>query len=204
MDTTHKNWFNDGIEKIQNIIPFPEKYRVKNIEDHFKNILSDVKYKKTIKLFNLNKPDQNEIDALNRTYKYKINFTKEQHIILQSYFKECNYIYNLCVDIYKLYPEMTDNWMILKDSIFDVVYREENNKDHFVNLIVNRLKTNKNAYDVENEKNKKIIDELKQIEKEKFKLSMIEYKKKAIENKNSSIKLMIIKPTINKIKIEKV
>ena len=26
MDTTHKNWFNDGIEKIQNIIPFPEKY----------------------------------------------------------------------------------------------------------------------------------------------------------------------------------
>ena len=77
-------------------------------------------------------------------------------------------------------------------------------KDNFVNLIVNRLKTNKNAYDVENEKNKKIIDELKQIEKEKFKLSMIEYKKKAIENKNSSIKLMIIKPTINKIKIEKV
>ena len=204
MDTTHKNWFNDGIEKIQNIIPFPEKYRVKNIEDNFKNILSDVKYKKTIKLFNLNKPDQNETDELNRTYKYKINFTEQQHIILQNYFKECNYIYNLCVDIYKSYPEITDNWMILKDAIFDVVYREENNKDNFVNLIVNRLKTNKNAYDVENEKNKKIIDELKQIEKEKFKLSMIEYKKKAIENKNSSIKLMIIKPTINKIKIEKV
>ena len=204
MDTTHKNWFNDGIEKIQNIIPFPEKYRVKNIEDNFKNILSDVKYKKTIKLFNLNKPDQNEIDELNRTYKYKINFTKEQHIILQSYFKECNYIYNLCVDIYKLYPEMTDNWMILKDAIFDVVYREENNKDNFVNLIVNRLKTNKNEYDVENEKNKKIIDELKQIEKEKFKLSMVEYKKKVLENKNSSIKLTIIKPRMDKIKIDKI
>ena len=84
MDTTHKNWFNDGIEKIQNIIPFPEKYRVKNIEDNFKNILSDVKYKKTIKLFNLNKPDQNETDELNRTYKYKINFTEQQHIILKN------------------------------------------------------------------------------------------------------------------------
>ena len=204
MDIIHKNWFNEGIEKIQKIIPFPEKYRVKNIEDNFKNILSDVKYKKTIKLFNLNKPDQNEIDELNRTYKYKINFTKEQHIILQSYFKECNYIYNLCVDIYKLYPEMTDNWMILKDAIFDVVYREENNKDHFVNLIVNRLKTNKNEYDVENEKNKKIIDELKQIEKEKFKLSMVEYKKKVLENKNSSIKLTIIKPRMDKIKIDKI
>ena len=204
MDIIHKNWFNEGIEKIQKIIPFPEKYRVKNIEDNFKNILSDVKYKKTIKLFNLNKPDQNEIDELNRTYKYKINFTKEQHIILQSYFKECNYIYNLCVDIYKLYPEMTDNWMILKDAIFDVVYREENNKDNFVNLIVNRLKTNKNEYDVENEKNKKIIDELKQIEKEKFKLSMVEYKKKVLENKNSSIKLTIIKPRMDKIKIDKI
>ena len=165
-----------------------KKYKIlfhslKNIDNSFKNILSDVKYKKTIKLFNLNKPDQNETDELNRTYKYKINFTEQQHIILQNYFKECNYIYNLCVDIYKSYPEITDNWMILKDAIFDVVYREENNKDNFVNLIVNRLKTNKNAYDVENEKNKKIIDELKQIEKEKFKLSMIEYKKKQLKIK---------------------
>ena len=205
MITTHKNWFNDtGIEKIQKIIPFPEKYRVKEIDNNFKNILSDVKYKKTIKLFNLNKPDQNETEELNRTFKYKINFTTKQHIILKSYFKECNYIYNLCVDIYKLYPEMTDNWMILKDAIFDIVYRDNTNKNNIINFIIIRLKKNKEIYDVENEKNKTIIDELKAIEKEKYKLSMIEYKKNVLENKKSAIKLTIKKPRLNKIEIEKV
>jgi transposase len=206
MNTTNKNWFNEkGIKKIQKKIPFPEKYKInKNIDNNFKNILSDVKYKKKIKLFNLEKPDQSENDELIRTYKYKINFTGRQHIILQSYFKECNYIYNLCVDIYKLYPEMTDNWMILKDAIFDIVYREENNKEDFINLIIIRLKKDKETYDIENEKNQNIINELKQKEKDKFKLSMEQYKQKVLENKNSSIKLTIKKPRMNKIKIEKI
>ena len=48
--------------------------------------------------------------------------------------------------------------MILKDAIFDIVYRDNTNKNNIINFIIIRLKKNKETYDVENEKNKTIID----------------------------------------------
>ena len=113
------NWF-DKCVKLQKYIPYPEEYKKKDIESKYTNILFDLKKNKSKHLFNLN--NQNEINnTFFTTYKYKINFSKNQHNILKKYFKECHTIYNLCIDIWKDYKDMTDNWMILKDAIYDIV-----------------------------------------------------------------------------------
>ena len=197
------NWFNKCV-KLQKYIPYPEEYKKKDIEPKYKNILFDLKKNKSKHLFNLN--NQNEInDTFFTTYKYKINFSKNQHTILKNYFKECYIIYNLCVDIWKDYKDMTDNWMILKDAIYDIVYRDNSyNMKQNKKLIIERLKENKKKYDLENEQNKEKINQLKEIEKEKYKKGMEEYKKIIKNNKNSTIINKISKPRMKKIKIEKV
>jgi len=166
-------WYNNDIIELQKNIPFPEKFRKSKIKSklniNYKNVLDDVQFNTSKHLFNLPIIDDNN-DTLERTYKYKINFSKEQHNILKLYFNECNTIYNLCVDIFKDYDKMTDNWMILKDVIYDIYYRDKNTIKNSKKLIIEKLKLIDKEYDLENEKNKEKIEKLKTIEKEKFKI----------------------------------
>jgi putative transposase len=199
------SWYNNKIIKLQKHIPFPEKYNDDKINEKYSNILSDVRTNKKKYSFNLAKINETDT-AINRTYKYKITFSKEQHIILQKYFNECYKIYNLCVSIWKKYNDMTDNWQILKDVIFEKIYRNENNKTHDENIqsIIDELKNKKKLYDVETEKNQKEIEKLKKIEKDKYVKEMNEYTKNKISNLSSTIKTKLTKPKLNKIKINKV
>ena len=195
-------WYNNDIIQLQNKIPFPDKYKKIKINNNYLNILNDVKTCKSKSLFNIK--DYDEINSLEFTYKYKIKFNDKQHNILKLYFNECNIIYNLCVDIWKEYKDMTDNWMILKDAIYDIYYRDKNTIVNSKKLIIEKLKKQKNKYDLENTKNQDIINKLKNIEKEKYKKELENYKKIKKENENATVKTKIKKPTKIKIKIEKI
>jgi len=200
-------WYNNDIIELQKNIPFPEKFRKSKIKSklniNYKNVLDDVQFNTSKHLFNLPIIDDNN-DTLERTYKYKINFSKEQHNILKLYFNECNTIYNLCVDIFKDYDKMTDNWMILKDVIYDIYYRDKNTIKNSKKLIIEKLKLIDKEYDLENEKNKEKIEKLKTIEKEKFKIEKEKYKQIMINNVKNTIIDKIKKPRLKKIKIEKI
>src|SRR5690348_17158052 len=102
----HCDWFNIETQKI---VYLPEKYKKMITNINFKNVITNVhtcKLKDNISICNT--IDDNSNESLERTYKYNINFTKEQKIILRSYFNECTRLYNLCVDIWIDYKEVTD------------------------------------------------------------------------------------------------
>jgi putative transposase len=195
-------WYNKDIIQLQKNIPFPEKYKKTKVSDNYKNVLEDVKTCKSKHLFNIEK--YNEVNNLELTYKYKIKFNEEQHTILKLYFNECNIIYNLCVDIWKEYKNITDNWMILKDAIYDIYYRDKNTIKESKKLIIERLKKNNDEYNLENKQNKEKIDKLKSIEKEKYKKELENYNKIKKENIIATIKKIIKKPSKNVLKIEKI
>ena len=198
-------WYDNDIIKLQKNVPFPEKFKKSNVNKKYDNVLEDLKQSKSKTLFNLFDIDNNnDNDTLERTYKYKIKFDDRQHNILKLYFNECNIIYNLCVDIWKEYKNMTDNWMILKDAIYDIYYRDKNTIKNSVNLIIERLKKNNDDYNLQNKKNQDKIDKLKAIEKEKYKKELDNYNKIKKENINATIKKKIKKPSKGKIKIEKI
>ena len=118
-------WYTNKIVELQQFIPFPEKYKKSKIDKNYSNVLEDKKINKFKHLFNLS-TGVVDFESVDRTYKYKINFSNCQKQILKKYFNECHNIYNLCVNIWKEYNDVTDNWKILKDVIFDVIYRENN------------------------------------------------------------------------------
>lgn len=195
-------WYNKDIIQLQKNVPFPEKYKKIKVSDNYKNVLEDVKTCKSKYLFNIEK--HNEINNFELTYKYKIKFSEEQHNILKIYFNECNIIYNLCVDIWKEYNDMTDNWMILKDAIYDIYYRDKNTIKESKKLIIERLKKNNNEYNLENKQNKEKIDKLKDINKEKYKKELENYKKIKKDNIYAIIKKENKKPIKDKINIKKI
>ena len=95
-------------------------------------------------------------------------------------------IYNLCVDIWKDYPNVTTNWQLLKDIIFKHIYRDKIDNFNIItakNLIINELKKKQEEYNIFNLDNQKKINELKKKAKEKFKNDILEYNKKVAENK---------------------
>ena len=201
-------WFDCSTIQIQNFISSPFDFFDIKTPKKYNNVLSSLKKSNNdfnLKLFN---DEFFNDDKLISSHKYQINFSKEQHNILKDYFKECKKVYDLCVDIWTDYNDCTSNWQIFKDVIFQYLYRDANTKNLPINqikkLIIDELKKKQNEFNLENEKNKVLIDKLKKEINDKYKKEMDEYKKKLKENKNKTIKDKLIKPKKDKIKIDKV
>ena len=145
-----------------------------------------------------------------RTQKYGITFDKHQHTIMQKFIFEYNKVYNLCVDIWTIYPEMTTEWTLLKDVIYDILYRY--NKNYSIQIIkkdiIEELKRRNEIYKKEREEllntNKEWITKEKERIKQKFKDDMDKYKKTLNELQKKGIKEKILKPKREKLKIPKI
>ena len=48
----------------------------------------------------------NNINRTTKTIKWKLNFDKEQNMMLLEIFNKCNKFYNFCVDLYKVEPDL--------------------------------------------------------------------------------------------------
>jgi len=196
-------WFNSTTLDLQTFVSSNREFEKFPINKNYKNVLTDFKKSDNDITFNLfNNYDNN--DELISSHKYKINFTNEQHKILVGYFKECKKIYDLCVDIWKEYPEMTDNWQIVKDVIFKFLYRTENINPNIINIsIINELKRLNDVYKTETNKYKDEIEKLKKEAKDKYDSEMKDYKEKLKLNKHAIVKVKLVKPKKLKIKLEK-
>ncbi len=115
------------------------------------------------------------------SHKYKIIFSETQHKILKGYFNECLNIYNLCVDIWKQYKDITTNWQILKDSIYNIVYKKQNSFENAIPLIISELKEKQKTYDIESELNQ----DKRKIQKQTEKNKKIKFKNKRIRERNT-------------------
>jgi len=201
-------WFDSSTIYIQNFISSPFDFFDTKIPKNYNNLISSLKKSNNnfnLKLFN----DEfiNE-DSLISSHKYKIIFNEKQHNILKNYFKECKKVYDLCVDIWIDYKDCTSNWKIFKDVLFKYLYRNDDTKNLSINqiknLIIDELKKKQNEFNLENEKNKILLDKLKKEIKDKYIIDVKEYKKKVEENKNKTIKDKLIKPKKDKINLNKV
>ena len=201
-------WFDSSTIYIQNFISSPFDFFDTKIPKNYNNLISSLKKSNNnfnLKLFN----DKfiNE-DSLISSHKYKITFNEKQHNILKNYFKECKKVYDLCVDIWIDYKDCTSNWKIFKDVLFKYLYRNDDTKNLSINqiknLIIDELKKKQNEFNLENEKNKILLDKLKKEIKDKYIKDVKEYKKKVEENKNKTIKDKLIKPKKDKINLNKV
>ena len=201
-------WFNTDTIQIQNYIASPMEFYDIKTPSNYNNVLSSLK--KSDNKFKLNFLDDYKVKEDNDiicAHKYQINFSNNQHEILIKYFKECNTIYNLCVDIWKEYPNVTTNWQILKDVIFNYIYRTKDENFNILNaktLIINELKKKQEEFNILNQANQEKIKELKQIAKEKYKKEMEEYKIKVKANKKAIIKSIIKRPKMDKILTNKI
>jgi putative transposase len=202
------DWFNDDIKKFQSIIASPENFKAIKIENKYKNIISLLS-KSNIK-FDLKLPNNDINDEIIIcSHKYKIHFSDSQHNILKKYFNECFKIYNLCVDIWKDYNEITTNWQLLKDVIFHYLYRDKtknpnDNMDINKELIIKELKKRQSDYNLQNEENQEKIRKLKEIRREKYNNELKIYKEQLKKNKKAVIKKVLKKPKLEKIKIDKI
>ena len=206
-------WFNSSTLKLQNYIPSHNDYKITEINKNYTNILSSVKTYNPSALnnksnfqFNLFNNDVLDNGELICSHKYQINFSDEQHLILESYFRECAGLYNLCVDIWKEYPNVSSCWQLVKDIIFKHLYRSNDNNDidTIKQLIITDLKKLKNEYDADTEKNKVFISKLKEEYKKIYIEESIKYKEALKINKKAVIKVKLVKPKMKKVKIEKI
>jgi putative transposase len=204
-------WFDDKVKAIQKLIPYPESYKKVNIIKTYKNIVTDLHFNKLkINRFNI---EQHPIDinkTLERSYKYEIRFNSNQKVKLKKYFEECVKVYNLCVDIWTDYKNMTDCWELLKDIIYDHLYRFNNGSKTYDEIkisIINELKKKANDFKLEQEKYREEINKQKAMINENHKKELELHKKLVKEAKNNTIKTKIPKPKkckINIVKKEKV
>ena len=197
-------WFNNNVIKLKEKISNTNNFNNINTDKKYSNIITDLKISNNN--FNFNMPINlfNE-ETLIATHKYKINFNNNQQQILLQYFNECNKLYNLCIDIWNDYKDMTSNYFIVKDVIFKYFYRNKyDNIDNVKKNIINELKEKQDIFNITKQKNQEKINELKLINKNKYKEEMIEYNKLKKINEKSTIKNILIKPRMKKIMIDKI
>ena len=201
-------WFNDTAKNIQKKISSCDDFKCVKTPKNYIGVVSDLK--KSTNKYNLNLFTDKPVATENfiSSHRYLLHFNKEQHEILKNYFSECKRVYDLCVDIWTDYKKCTSTWMLLKDVIFEFLYRNPKTKilpiEEIKMLIIDELKKKQEEFNLENVSNQEKIKELKQKATEKHKQEMKEYNKKVQENKKKHIKTILIKPKKEKIKIEKI
>ena len=173
----NNNWFDENAHQINNIIPYHSRYKTNQIPVNYKNIITDYhNVSDNTHRFGLKRnvifKEDNENDYKCYTHKYLLNFTKEQDKTLKIFFKEALKVYNICVDIYKYCKEHSIKictlWMVVKNSIYDIFYRFNDDKIEYnekikkcVEFIENSVETYK-----KNKKNKKKKEETDEDEDE--------------------------------------
>ena len=202
-----EEWFDDpSIVQIKKHISLPKNFTKSKTHNKYDNVITNV-YKSNNK-YKFNVPYDTDYNDVNiYTHKYFVYFTDFQKSILKKYFVECLTIYNLCVNIYNLYNDITTEWRIVKDVIFDVIYRNNNNNltlKQKYQLIIDSLKQKKVEYDLENNPYKEAICQAKLIAKQKYIGEMKIYREQIKRDTKLGIKSTIKKPRLKQVKIDKV
>jgi putative transposase len=203
------DWFDDDFKLFQNIIQLPHLYKKIDIPNNYRNIITDLhEVKKTsknsFKIDNIIELDDKDLIG---SHKYEITFTNIQKQILTGYFNECERLYNICIDIWKKYPEVTHNWKLLKDVIFKKVYRSlisVTNLDDTIENIILDLKKIREIYELNNQQYKEQITQTKIKINEEHKKQLNIWKTKVNEAKKKGIILKELAPKKPKVKINKI
>ena len=125
------DWYTNEFKILQDVIPDPHDYVKRRKLKNYSNVVTDVyKIQSPVKI---EIPDvipsyDSDLTFL-RMHKYRINFTPEQKFIIHHHIREYIYLYNLCVDIWKKYRSITYEYSIVKDVLFDYVYRNNATPD---------------------------------------------------------------------------
>ena len=205
MNITYCQWFTDNEKQLSTLLPKLSDFNDNDndINKSYKNVLTD--FKLTNFKDNIIKIEEPGIcESLLKSHKYMITFNQQQHQKLQLYFKECEFIYNLCVDIWKNFKFVTTTWQILKDVIYKHVYRVpcRNNYQLLIDKIIKDLVKLQEQFNLDTEKNKEVIQKLKAERDAKFKIIKDEYDKQVELNKNAVIKKELIKPKKPKLNLD--
>jgi len=198
-------WFNDHIENINSSVSPISSFIKSDIQSNYKNVLSSQCSSQFAS--NLNLPEfQSSDDDFICCYKYEIVFNSHQRHQLKSFFLSSKMIYDFCVDVWKLYKNITTSWELLKDVIFFHLYRNNNNetREQSLQKVIDTLMKKQEEFNIENSQNQNLINNLKLEANKKYKIEMDEYKKLINENKKLTVKKKIQKPKKIKIKIEKI
>jgi len=200
-------WFDHNTVKLNLTITKPTSFIQKNTPNNYTNVLTSLQQSNNnyrSNLFHNNNTFNNLISA----HKYNIYFNIDQRKILRQYFKECAKIYNLCVDIWKQYKNVTTCWQLLKDIIFKHLYRtnidNQKNINDITKSIIDELKEKQNNFTIEYKKSEEEYKQLKLEANEKYKVDLTLYKQQIKENKNLAIKKDIKRPNREKIKMNKI
>jgi len=201
------DWWDERITTYQQFIKFPEEFKKQSIPKNYENIISGFMKSKNIRAKKLVFENiEHNIEKVIATHKYIINFTQEQESKLDKYFEASEKLYNVCIDVWKKYKEMTTCWQIVKDVIFDHYYRYNNgiSYDLIIENIIKELKQKRELYDIETEKNQKIINEIKGKNKEKHMKILEQWNKDKKDAKSKGFKFITKRPKMEKVKIEKI
>jgi transposase len=203
------DWFDDKFKSFQSIVKLPSSFNEAKQPDNYINIVSGLhSYNNRSVITETNHgidPDMNVNDDLIRAHRYKMQFTDDQIKILTNYFNECHNLYNLCVDIWKKYNDVTSSWQLLKDIIFKHKYRSNNNcsKDDLIDLVINELKLIRENFIKSQETRQEEYSKLREINKLKLKTQIEEWKKKRSNVIKKGFTFKLKKPKLEKVKMEK-
>jgi len=125
------DWYTDNLRDLQEKLPDPHDYVKRRKLKNYSNVVTDVyKIRSPIKIdIDDDIPSYDSNMKFLRMHKYRINFTPEQKFIIHHHIKEYVYLYNLCIDIWKKYKNITYEYSIVKDVLFDYVYRNNTTPD---------------------------------------------------------------------------
>lgn len=200
------DWYDDNFKKFNAIIDLPENYKQIQIPINYKNIIDEIyEINNSVKVCLKKEYNITNDTEIIKAHKYKLNFSNEQRSILKSYFSECEKLYNICVDVWKKYNDMTTEWRIVKDIIFKNYYREKytGSYDSLIDKIIIELKDGINKYNKENEKYKDEIKKQKDQNKINYIKNIENWNKIKEEYKKKGLKYEEPKPKLEKVNIKK-
>lgn len=196
-------WFDQNAVLINSNITKPELFTNFNVDNRFSDVLTDFKKCNNNYKFNLFNNVTND-DKCIISHKYQIHLSKNkpddapsQFDKMIGYMKECVFLYNFCVSIWNDYNDMTDNWIVLKNTIYDLLYRDSNGKTNLEETkraIIQKLKNDKALFIQLNSVNEVENTRLHKEHNELFKEEMKTYKHLVNENKKLTVKLTLVKP----------
>ncbi len=201
------DWFDDKFKIFQPIVKLPSFFKKTESSINYKNILSDLhSYNNKSIITEIHHdidPDMNPKDDLIRAHRYKLSFDNNQIKILDIYFDECKSLYNLCVDIWKKYNNVTSSWQLLKDIIFKHKYRSKNiySHDQLIDLIIADLIQIKEDYIKSHGITKLYYLKLFEINKLNHQIDLDIWKIKKNEVIQKGFTFKLIKPKFIKVKM---